>query len=456
MYRKTYLLMLVLIIMSFAMVAFSAFKTYAAELKYSLSSDRSGPMPLDGAVLHGTVYIFADPTDGEEIASVAFSINGVHEQTEMVIPFDLQGGDSDGSADPFNTLRLANGKNHIFTAVVTRVDSSVQNLLATVSILQLGLKPVNVTFQWDADVENEESTNWERLLFFDRTADGEYDYNNPFAILEQTYIDGSSDPTSHPTQVMYPEFEESTKYFVLRSAAGDLVSADSDEVSFTVNLTRPPIAELTAVINPETGMVDFSWTDTDERIKQWDLQASDTSGSGFASIATVLKENGPTTSIPINELFPTGAEATKYFIVYSTTQVGDITSHRSEPEVNLSLNTTPLDPITFTAEFNEADQSIDFAWATDDPRVVSWGIFASATTGAPYEKIADVTEAGGSHAIPIDTLFPAGEKTTQYFTMVAYDALGNFSPDAPEVAITLNRRPPSGVINFKIFLTANP
>jgi hypothetical protein len=120
--------------------------------------------------------------------------------------------------------------------------------------------------------------------------------------------------------------------------------------------------------------------------------------------------------------------------------------------VNLVVDLTPLPVPTFTAVFNEEEVSIDFVWTTDaDERISSWKIFHKLPEDADYTELVTV-DSSGNESVPIDVLFPAEERTTREFTMVAYGPYGLYSGNGQPISITVNRVPPSGVINFRIKL----
>lgn len=206
-------------------------------------------------------------------------------------------------------------------------------------------KDVTVTLAWDADGAGV----WEKLNFYERGEGGAYDYTTPIYTLPQTYVDNASTPTEAVITSTFPDGVSTTKYWVVRAAAGDLESADSDEVSFTVDLT-------------------------------------------------------------------------------------------------------PLPAPTYTAVFNETALSIDFSWPTGaDARILGWRIFSRLEGQTEWELLEQVDQSG-SVSIPLGDLFPEGERTVREFTMVAYAPFDLFSPDGEVTTITVNRRPPSGVINFRIQL----
>lgn len=94
----------------------------ATELMVSRRSDRAEPVPLEGSVLDGLVYVFlevvAAPTDG---SGVSFwfddpSVVGEPLTVEHVAPYDLAGTAPDGTANAFDAGTLRAGP-HTLTAV---------------------------------------------------------------------------------------------------------------------------------------------------------------------------------------------------------------------------------------------------------------------------------------------------------------------------------------------------
>lgn len=210
-------------------------------------------------------------------------------------------------------------------------------------------KDVTIKFQWDPDTAG----GWEKINLYERAEDAAYDYTQAKGTVDQTYVDGNSTPTTIETVANFTDGVKSTKFWVVRAQAGDIESADSEEVSYTVDLT-------------------------------------------------------------------------------------------------------PIEQFEFTAVYNETAKSIDMAWNITDARITKWEIYTSDAAGGPYTKLTEVANAEGvetTYSVKGDTLFPAGEKTTKYFTMVAFGPYDLFSANSPEIAITVNKRPPSGVVNFKIILT---
>lgn len=152
----------------------------------------------------------------------------------------------------------------------------------------------------------------------------------------------------------------------------------------------------------------------------------------------------------ITTTYPDGQSATKYFVVRA--QSGVLESADSE-EVQYTVDLRPMTAPVYTAVYNEAAQSIDFSWPTDaDSRITKWTIWHRVQGEADWVALVEV-DASGSTSVPLGDLFPAGQRTIREFTMVAYGPHGLSSPDGAITTITVNRVPPSGVINFRIQLT---
>ncbi len=72
-----------------------------ATLKFSTSADRSEAVPLDGATVTGSVFVFLDPLfppGASMIDAVEFWVNGSLVHTECCAPYDMIGGTTDGPA----------------------------------------------------------------------------------------------------------------------------------------------------------------------------------------------------------------------------------------------------------------------------------------------------------------------------------------------------------------------
>ena len=101
----------------------------------SSSATRTNPVPLEGAVLKGSEYVFADPATG--VKSVSWYLDdpnrlqpAVH--TEGTAPYDYAGGPP-AAALPWDTTKLPDGT-HSITQVVTPISGTAEVLTSTFTI----------------------------------------------------------------------------------------------------------------------------------------------------------------------------------------------------------------------------------------------------------------------------------------------------------------------------------
>lgn len=174
------------------------------------------------------------------------------------------------------------------------------------------------------------------------------------------------------------------------------------------------------------------------------------------------EESAPVT-YKLDTTVPDGVQTQLYWIIRAAANCTDpadpatcsIESADSE-EVGLLFDLTPVLAFDFTAVFNDTTNTIDMAWQNTDARITKWDIFTADVSGGPYTVLTtvNVADATTSYSIPEDDLFPDGQLTVKYFTMVAHAPYGVFSPNSPEVTISRDRiGPPTNVVNFKIVLT---
>jgi large repetitive protein len=106
-----------LVLVAFTVVAQAA----APALVYSTSPDRSSPVPLEGSQVQGFIYVVQPAATG--IKEVRFYVDdptraGTPHRVERGAPYDLQGSNTDGTATPFDTRKLADGQHTITTQVL--------------------------------------------------------------------------------------------------------------------------------------------------------------------------------------------------------------------------------------------------------------------------------------------------------------------------------------------------
>lgn len=162
------------------------------------------------------------------------------------------------------------------------------------------------------------------------------------------------------------------------------------------------------------------------------------------------------TVTPLTVDVPDGVASTVAVVVRSQATVDgkDLQSVDSD-EASVVINLTPLAAFDFAAAFNEVTESVDLTWPSGDDRVKEWAVYSGDASGGPWVELTRVPvgQAETSISVPAADMFPPGQRTTKYFTMVSFGAYGVFSPNAAEVSVTRDLTEPAGVVNLKIFLT---
>jgi hypothetical protein len=101
------------------------------QLSLSTSASRTAPTALEGATVHGSVYVFTVPAG--DVSSVRFSVDDAAmakapTQVEDSAPFDLAGtagaGGANDAALPFDTRTLSTGPHMVTAAVVDKAGST--------------------------------------------------------------------------------------------------------------------------------------------------------------------------------------------------------------------------------------------------------------------------------------------------------------------------------------------
>lgn len=101
-------------------------------LQVSRAPDRSNPQALAGQTLSGNAYIFVEPVD-TGTAQVRFFIDQSATHRESSPPYDLEGGDAAGLANPLDTTSLADGTHNI-SAVIVAQDGSTERAAASFQV----------------------------------------------------------------------------------------------------------------------------------------------------------------------------------------------------------------------------------------------------------------------------------------------------------------------------------
>lgn len=97
----------------------------------STSPDRSGAIPFDGATVTGSIYAFVTPET--DVVDTTYFLDGAQIGRDRRAPFDMAGTNQDGTARPYNTVRLSDGV-HTFSVDIDLLDGSTVTLTATVTV----------------------------------------------------------------------------------------------------------------------------------------------------------------------------------------------------------------------------------------------------------------------------------------------------------------------------------
>ena len=92
-------------------------------LLVSLSSNRSGAVPLSGQIVSGNIYVFTGPDTA--VKRVSFSLDGVPHSVENYAPFDFEGTGVGNVALPFDTTQLTDDV-HQITATIELTNGSTE------------------------------------------------------------------------------------------------------------------------------------------------------------------------------------------------------------------------------------------------------------------------------------------------------------------------------------------
>ena len=196
----------------------------------------------------------------------------------------------------------------------------MKTLLKTVVIILLAsilsfstsfAKEISLKFDWDANIEPEMAG----YALFQRQEGQQYDYTKPIDPV-CTIVDGKCwvNPTTKnnefPHKFDSPDGQNILWHWVARARDTDgNWSADSNEVSFQVNLTPlPTTTDFVGVYNDTTKTIDFTWTQKDpERINSWKLYQGTILGGAKTQVLAIPWNGTDSTisaSLPSDTLAP--------------------------------------------------------------------------------------------------------------------------------------------------------
>jgi len=184
--------------------------------------------------------------------------------------------------------------------------------------------------------------------------------------------------------------------------------------------------------------------------------AYDYSSPALSLPQTYVDDRSEPSETPLTITVPDDQESTVFLVVRSQAMVdGKSANSEDSNEASVVINLLPLAAFDFAAVFNEVTESVDLTWPSGDDRVKEWAVYSGDASGGPWVELTRVPvgQAETSISVPAADMFPPGQRTTKYFTMVSFGAYGVFSPNAAEVSVTRDLTKPAGVVNLKIFLT---
>ncbi len=164
---------------------------------FSLSADRSSPIPLSGATVKGTIYVFHSAPSGAQW--VRFFIDDPTRSRapfseDRSAPFDLAGASSNGAANPYDTALLSAGS-HQLTVERANKSGTTRTWTIPFNVAKPGTTMMDVPLieeRFDGAATNFDTTggSWQ-------VAGGQYVLSNPTAAPIPTF--GNSNYALHKT-----------------------------------------------------------------------------------------------------------------------------------------------------------------------------------------------------------------------------------------------------------------
>lgn len=203
--------------------------------------------------------------------------------------------------------------------------------------------------------------------------------------------------------------------------------------------------------------VDFLWDSHTQQadVSHFELHEASGAGGPYDDSTIVVDNIEPSSVIEVSypSTKPDGVATTSYFILRA---VGN-NSVKSDPsnEVNYIYDFAPIIAATnFSAALQTNMKTVTFEWAQADiDRVHHWLLYKSETSGQDYVELANIEytgQPGPQYSVTEDLIVPEGEVKTFYFTLVTFTSFNVFSDNATEVSVTIDKRQPEPVYNFRL------
>lgn len=121
---------------------------------------------------------------------------------------------------------------------------------------------------------------------------------------------------------------------------------------------------------------------------------------------------------------------------------GEVESEKSNEVCFKVDNMTLMSPVALKAAFDKEEELVTLSWNQPNVKKVAfWKVFYRLDGEESYTELGKVENVEGADRVLSDplTVVSAGEKKMVYFTVVAYDSFENYSENADEVALEVDR-----------------
>ena len=187
----------------------------------------------------------------------------------------------------------------------------------------------------------------------------------------------------------------------------------------------PPVAPTGLAAVADSSQIVLDWNDnTEDDLASYTVHRSETTGGGYAPIATGVTVSGYVDSAVL-------AGVTYFYVVTAVDGSGNESVYSVEVSATVE-SAPPAAPTGLTATGGVGEAVLDW----DDQVSVTFSVYRSETSGGPYS----VVVSGLSESSYVDAGVAAG---TYFYVVTAVDGSGNESDPSPEVSATVESAPPA-------------
>lgn len=184
-----------------------------------------------------------------------------------------------------------------------------------------------VTLAWDPNDPTPEG-----YRIFDRPEGGAYDYSIPA---------WQGPETTATVEVLGEAMKSMKYYFVVRAYEGNLESADSIEVEYTVDRTPPEkVTSLSASYDRAASSISLSFTQVNPvRARYWKIYYTFTSGKDYQEFDTIQKSTSNDGKVQLTKPFTAvakGERRTVYFTVIGFYEPKSFSANSEEVSVDVN------------------------------------------------------------------------------------------------------------------------